>query len=355
MQRPLQSCDIFCRVIDNFGDAAVCWRLARQLADEHSLRIRLFIDVPERLAALSPDLSDLALSVHPWADSAHLGATGDVVVEAFACELPGSVITLMRQQTTPPVWINLDYLSAEAWVETAHGLPSIQPTSGLKKYFFFPGFTPKTGGVLRERDYAYRQAHFDRSAFSREFGIELLTGERLLSLFCYPSAPIKHLAAALAQSTQPIRLLIPGGEPKITSQGALTVQTLPFLPQHRYDELLWLCDANFVRGEDSFVRAQLAGKPLIWQLYKQADDVHLEKMAAFLDRYLQCAPASAESKLVIDSLWRAWNTSDEFDWNRVSNQWDELARLATIWQKQLFQQDDLASQLVRFCTDRAHL
>ena len=40
-----RSWDVFCRVVDNYGDAAVCWRLARQLADEHGARVRLWIDL----------------------------------------------------------------------------------------------------------------------------------------------------------------------------------------------------------------------------------------------------------------------------------------------------------------------
>ncbi|MBY0444112.1 MAG: elongation factor P maturation arginine rhamnosyltransferase EarP, partial [Burkholderiales bacterium] len=36
--------DIFCRVIDNYGDIGVCWRLARQLSFEHGFAVRLMVD-----------------------------------------------------------------------------------------------------------------------------------------------------------------------------------------------------------------------------------------------------------------------------------------------------------------------
>ncbi|HET9045379.1 MAG TPA: elongation factor P maturation arginine rhamnosyltransferase EarP, partial [Casimicrobiaceae bacterium] len=40
-----QRWDVFCKVVDNFGDAGVCWRLARQLVAEHDLAVTLWIDV----------------------------------------------------------------------------------------------------------------------------------------------------------------------------------------------------------------------------------------------------------------------------------------------------------------------
>ena len=48
-----------------------------------------------------------------------------------------------------------------------------------------------------------------------------------------------------------------------------------------------------VRGEDSFVRAQWAALPFVWQAYPQADAAHLTKVAAFLDRYCIGLPLSA--------------------------------------------------------------
>ena len=62
------------------------------------------------------------------------------------------------------------------------------------------------------------------------------------------------------------------------------------LTQHDFDHLLWACDLNFVRGEDSLVRALWAGQPFVWQIYPQHDDAHHAKLEAFLD-WLE-APAS---------------------------------------------------------------
>ncbi|MEO7887531.1 MAG: elongation factor P maturation arginine rhamnosyltransferase EarP, partial [Polaromonas sp.] len=48
MNRSLQW-DIFCKVIDNFGDIGVCWRLAADLASRGH-KVRLWVDDASALA-----------------------------------------------------------------------------------------------------------------------------------------------------------------------------------------------------------------------------------------------------------------------------------------------------------------
>src|SRR5947208_6585773 len=49
--------DLFCRVIDNFGDAGIAWRLARELHDEHGLAVTIWIDAPDVLLPLTGALA----------------------------------------------------------------------------------------------------------------------------------------------------------------------------------------------------------------------------------------------------------------------------------------------------------
>ena len=147
--------DIFCRVVDNYGDIGVCWRLARRLAQVPGWRPRLWVDDLRAFARIQPGLDPeqarqqcLGIDIIHWTPAPPADLTpGDVVIEAFACDPPDAFLDAMRQ--VHPVWINLEYLSAEAWIESCHGLPSQRP-DGLVKHFYFPGFTPATGGLLRE-------------------------------------------------------------------------------------------------------------------------------------------------------------------------------------------------------------
>ena len=301
--------DIFCRVIDNHGDAGVCWRLAGELARRGDT-VRLWIDDPSSLRWMAPD-GEPGVQVIHWTEPPPAVEPGDAVVEAFGCDPPRDFVARMTRAARPPAWINLEYLSAEPYVERSHGLPSPVshgPGAGLVKHFFYPGFTPRTGGLLREADLGSRQAAFDRAAWLRQWGIGA-DGGRIASLFCYEPAALPGLLRQLDAAPEPTHLLVTGGrttqavrQTGFASTQRLQLHWLPLLSQQEYDHLLWSCDLNFVRGEDSVVRGVLAGVPFVWQLYPQDDGAHQPKLEAFL-QWLQAPPALA-------NFYRSWNGLD---------------------------------------------
>lgn len=378
MTSPHNQWDIFCRVVDNFGDAGVTWRLARQLADERGARVRLWIDQPgifQRLcpsAAASPEgWTANGVEVRPWPEAEADVQPADVVIEAFACELPARYRQAMVLRARPPIWINLDYLSAEDWVGGCHGLPSLQD-NGLRKFFFFPGFTADTGGLLREAGLIERRRVFQadtasRAAFLRGLGVPL-DGSRLISLFAYENAALAGWLDALSTEGRPTRLLVPEGRvlteveawlgsPCVVGglhqRGQLSVHVLPFLAQEDYDRLLWCCDLNAVRGEDSFLRAQWAGRPLLWHIYPQADDAHWDKLEAFLARYVEDLPGDAGR--AVARFWRSWNRGEDATaaWEEVAARWEVFRLHAERWCERLAGHDDLASALVAFVARQA--
>jgi len=308
--------DIFCTVIDNHGDLGVCWRLARQLRAAGQ-RVRLWVDdasalswmAPEQAQGLTPEIE-----VWPWArasDAATLAALAPAAVwiEAFGCELPETFVAHgVATHAQPPAWINLEYLSAEAWVARMHGLPSpvlSGPAQGWVKRFVYPGFTPDTGGLLRESDLLARQAQFDRAAWRQQLAPALAEGGRLISLFCYEPAGLPQLLAQLTAQGRDQLLVTPGRALAAVQQALPALgqapqwHALPYTDQNRFDQLLWACDLNLVRGEDSLVRALWAGQPLVWHIYPQDDQAHHAKLEAFLD-WLQ-APVS------LRQFHRVWN------------------------------------------------
>lgn len=417
---------LLCQVIDNFGDAGVMWRLARQLRDEHGCQVHFFIDQPDILQKLTPesfsgtpadDFSDVTgvtgtagtsgatgatsaagmagatslpdetpqsgasrrqpqpepqspdhglaynglITVHPMENGPALVEGADVVVCGFQVRLPDRARAMLRQLSSPkrifppedvstqdeppapcrnrphtPTLIQLEYLSAEDWVEDGHTLPSLQP-DGLIEYFFNPGFTPQTGGLLRERNLLAQRDAFladpqNPLNWLHQHGVPHLPGDILISVLCYASAPLlpllhlwlaeapPHDLPALPAPLPPIpaprrlHLLIPGAQtqPWLAPLHALAavhpdrlrLTPLPFLPQPEFDPLLWSCDLNLVRGEDSWLRALWAGKPWLWQAYPQTEATHLEKLDAFLAR--------------CDS----WATSPIPQWHRAMRAWN---------------------------------
>lgn len=282
--------DIFCRVIDNHGDAGVCWRVAAELA-ARGQQVRLWMDDVSMLQWMAPQGAP-GVEVIRWTDPAPDAEPGEVVVEAFGCDPPPAFVARMAARTPAPAWLNLEYLSAEAYVERSHGLPSpvMQgPGKGLVKQFFYPGFTPRTGGLLREADLPARRAALDRTEWLAQRGVRNPDAQ-VLSLFCYEPPALPQLLQQLAAGPRPTELLVAAGRGAAAVRacapvqgGALHLHYLPLLSQREYDQLLWCCDLNFVRGEDSFVRGLLAGVPSVWQIYPQDDDAHHAKLKAFLD------------------------------------------------------------------------
>jgi uncharacterized repeat protein (TIGR03837 family) len=348
--------DIFCKVIDNHGDAGVCWRLAVQLAARGE-RVRLWIDDAAALEWMAPD-GMAGVQVLPWHEQ-RTAQCGDVVIEAFGCELEAAFQAAMAARTAAtgrqPVWINLEYLTAEPFAQRNHGLPSpvfAGPAAGLTKHFYYPGFVQNTGGLLREQYLLGRQSNFARGDWLRAQGISP-TAAQLVSLFCYEPAALGELLVQFGAAAQRTLLLVTPGraadatdaaiarierrDPLWNRDGQLTLHRLPPLSQLDYDHMLWACDVNFVRGEDSLVRALWAGKPFVWQIYPQDDDAHHTKLHAFLD-WLD--PPDA-----MRTFFCAWNgiaaplPPAEFE------PWAVCAQRA---RKRLTAQDDLVTQLMRF-------
>jgi uncharacterized repeat protein (TIGR03837 family) len=308
-----QRWDIFCTVIDNHGDLGVCWRLTRQLRDAGQ-RVRLWVDDASALAWMAPTAyQEHGIQVLPWADASQASAlqalpSADVWVEAFGCDIPEAFVAhAVATRAQQPRWINLEYLSAEDWVPRMHQLPSpimSGPAKGWSKRFFYPGFTPDTGGLLRETDLVARQQRFDRTAWRQQQAPNLAPDGLLISLFCYEPAALPQL---LAQGLgTPHHLLVTPGRPLAAVQKALAGMAehpywsaLPYTDQNGFDEMLWACDLNFVRGEDSLVRALWAGQPFIWHIYPQDDNAHHAKLEAYLE-WMQ-APES------LRQAHRVWN------------------------------------------------
>ena len=342
---------IFCRVIDNHGDVGVCWRLASQLAHTGKL-VTLYVDDASALAWMAP-VGCEGVEVLAWPDvkeSLAQYAPADVVIEAFGCDLPQTFQAAMAAWHKAPVWINLEYFSAEAVAVRNHGLPSpimSGPAKGMTKWFFYPGLDEHSGGLLRGI------SHSTTSHVSQPTSHNSLQPLRI-SVFCYEPASLPSWLAQLCTSAQTVSLQVAHGRATQAVQQAwqqcltvgvqsqqLSLSYVPALSQDGYDGLLASCDLNMVRGEDSLVRAIWAGKAFVWQIYPQDDGAHIPKLQAFLD-------ATHAPPLVVQAHW-AWNATSPTALPEISpanlQEW-------TAWAKGLQQglqaQTDLLTRLQSF-------
>lgn len=375
-----RSLALFCKVVDNYGDIGICWRFSRQLQKEHGINVTLWVDDLKSFQRICPEIATNSdeqfvdgIHIRHWRDQ--LGEfssaeIADIVIEFFACDIPPGYIAAMATCTPQPVWLNLEGLSAEEWVEGCHTLPSPHPSMPLTKHFFFPGFTEKTGGLLFEAQLERERRQFQadpqtRADFLTQFGIEKnALNTFLVSLFCYPDAPVSALFDAWKNNASPVTCLIPEGVASEATQaflgqaalagnfathGALTVRVFPFIPQSEYDKLLWSCDLNFVRGEDSFVRAQWAGKPFIWHIYPQEKNLHHIKLKAFLKRY----SASTPGLINFSEHWNAaagTNAAWTNLWSALLDDLPEIRTRTVDWQHQVMKNGDMTSNLLKFAS-----
>ncbi|HEX4232736.1 MAG TPA: elongation factor P maturation arginine rhamnosyltransferase EarP [Caldimonas sp.] len=346
---------LYCRVVDNFGDIGVAWRLAADLAGRGE-SVRLAVDDASALAWLAPD-GAAGVHVVGWHDDP--SSTPDVVVELFGGGRPARSWS-HDEGRRPPVLVNVEHLTAERYGERSHALPSPTRRAGeppSTTWFYFPGFGTASGGVLREPGLLARRSDFGGGdEWLASLGVEPRADERRVSLFCYRNDAVDALLDTLA-ATPTVLLATPGpATQQVTARlgpslvrGALRAMTLPLLSQVDFDRLLWSCHLNLVRGEDSLVRAIWAGAPFLWQPYVQEDGAHLAKLDAFVDRFLASAPAPLAD--VVRSAFARWNGDPEASLAAVSSgetiDSDWLAH-ALAWRDALAAQADLVTQLIAF-------
>ena len=129
------------------------------------------------------------------------------------------------------------------------------------------------------------------------------------------------------------------------------IQQLNFIVQTDYDCLLQAADINLIRGEDSFVQAHWAQKPMLWHIYAQDEDYHLVKLNAWLEAinaplWLQqlntlwnrlddnCAEENAKQELIQLLAKYAFDTDFSVEWSIfLKYLFDKLNQLPTLSQQ----------------------
>ena len=358
------TCWLFCTVIDNFGDIGVSWRLAQELRQRLGWQVHLWLDNLAALQAIAPDVPAAlpcvhqGIRLHAWQEARHADLDNapapDLLIETFACTLPPDVHAVI--QAHRPVWLNWEYLSAEDWAIRTHTMPSLQ-ANGCEKYFWQMGFVPESGGLLREADYVEQMDAFKQRlpentpslktaalhifAFGYagdvwpKWATALAEQEREIVLHC-AGKPLQTSLSAWGNVSGSLKTENSNDAPPTRTLGSLKIINQDFVPQARFDRALWAADVLIVRGEDSFVRAQLAGKPFFWHIYPQAEAAHLDKLAAFWHtHHRHAAPTAAD--LTHPQRRQHWHTLLDHlaDWQHS----------ARAWQQYLLSQSDAVSRL----------
>ncbi|MFZ9958678.1 MAG: elongation factor P maturation arginine rhamnosyltransferase EarP [Burkholderiaceae bacterium] len=336
---------ILCKVIDNFGDIGVCLRLALGLMDR-GCAVTLVTDRPDLAERMA---SAAAVNLVSWdtvtANPHSVSLSEDMlVIEAFQVTPPSSFL-----QACPPKLhrVCLDYLATEAWAEGLQGMPAPDPAfPAHSRIWLAPSFCTSGPGLIRgrweeidtETRTAMRQRLVVYGADWVPLGDQGATGNSdpnsgagvpaadrfdasrafLVFAFGYDDAPWHTLAEVMQQEG------LPEGFDRICFVKPLGLD----FSLREFDAVLQSCDLNFVRGEDSFVRAHYAAAgrwqvPFVWQPYRQTAGAHLDKLAAWQRRLIHAEELRWASTPQVFSLpassvdfpgdvWQCWLSLEAF-------------------------------------------
>lgn len=421
--------DILCKVVDNYGDIGFVYRLARSLSERPDPpRLRLVVDDLAAFALLDPAVDPrLARQVvHGWElfrwreDGEGLAAAGTataafrarrprILLECFACGRPDWLEAILFESGTEEACliVDIEHLTAEAYADDFHRMPSLTRSPFVKKSIFLPGFTAATGGLVVDDNFsrARLRASSDegRLGLRRELLARLgqqaraavdtgvaaraveaaeaeaaagaaplpLEGCFWVCVFSYERDYARVVADLAVFSRQdaarPVVVFAAAGRSQDCLAAAWSAAgkpfplvSLPFLPQETWDELLLACDFSIIRGEDSWARSALAGKPFLWQAYPQDKRHQLVKVAAFLERlrpnFLAEELGAAVGFSALQALYLAFNDRDR-DWPGeaglekllpVLTRYSELQPGFRAFSESLARLPDLASRLLTF-------
>ena len=337
----LKTLDIFCEIIDNYGDIGVVYRLAKEMDKIFpDSKVRVFLNRLEEFKSINSNVVDSPIQIIENIEyitfdylKENIGkfSASQVIIEAFGCKIPEEYMDIAYENSD--LLINLEYLSAEDWIEDFHLQSSPLGRGKLKKVFFMPGFTERSGGVIADSNYLDRikKVFENKDFYTKKYLSEIEDRDSKIvgTLFSYEKnfttlfEDLKKLdrdvvILAMGEKTQEsLKKIFKKNSREdfrnFIKYGKIEVRFLDFLNQEEYEELINVVDFNFVRGEDSFIRAILTGKPFMWHIYCQEDYAHMDKIEGFLDKYKKVIKDFVDDEFLIniDKFFKDYNFRKE--------------------------------------------
>lgn len=315
---------VLCKVVDNFGDIGVVWRLCCQLSNQikkenFTSKINLIVD---DLASFNKICNSVDsnksfqivenINIFNWNDeklcydefSKNDGENLSVILEVFQCGRPlwmEKILFEEKLNRTVQI-IMIDYLTAEKYAEDFHCLQSLTRSSKVQKVNFMPGFTNKTGGLIIDSEWE----HF--CDYKNNKTLLCFTYDRnwdALANACKKSNYIEKVLIAPGKGFESLKKSFYSNFIKDSN---LKIEELSFMNQNEWDKMLKNCGVLFIRGEESMSRACLSGIPFVWHAYPQSDEYQLIKVRALLERmsvHFKC-----EDFKIIEKVWILINSAE---------------------------------------------
>ena len=381
----VNSIDIFCEIIDNFGDIGVVYRISKELKKIfQNVRIRIVLNRLEEFKAINKKVKDvdyqeidglICVTEKYVKENMESFGVSDVFIEAFGCNVPEEYVKAAKENSK--LWINLEYLSGEKWIEDFHLCESLIDSKTLKKIFFMPGFSEKSGGVIIDSGFLERMKYGKENrdeVFKKYFKDFDLKDKFIGTVFSYEKN-FENLLETLKNYEKETILLLMGEKTQksfseilkknltedygnIVKYGKITMIYSDFFSQEEYEEIISASDFNFTRGEDSFVRGIILGKPFMWHIYLQEEKAHMDKIKAFTERFKESVEVSEEEKNIIESYCNLLEDYNDRDKNSLEKgkedfriffeKFEEIDRICEKYSKFLLEKCNLVKKLYKY-------
>ena len=381
----VNSIDIFCEIIDNFGDIGVVYRISKELKKIfQNVRIRIVLNRLEEFKAINKKVKDtdyqeidglICVTEKYVKENIETFGVSDVFIEAFGCNVPEEYVKAAKENSK--LWINLEYLSGEKWIEDFHLCESLIDSKTLKKIFFMPGFSEKSGGVIIDSGFLERMKYGKENrdeVFKKYFKDFDLKDKFIGTVFSYEKN-FENLLETLKNYEKETVLLLMGEKTQksfseilkknliedygnIVKYGKITMIYSDFFSQEEYEEIISASDFNFTRGEDSFVRGIILGKPFMWHIYLQEEKAHMDKIKAFTERFKESVEVSEEEKNIIESYCNLLEDYNDRDKNSLEKgkedfriffeKFEEIDRICEKYSKFLLEKCNLVKKLYKY-------
>ena len=381
----VNSIDIFCEIIDNFGDIGVVYRISKELKKIfQNVRIRIVLNRLEEFKAINKKVKDvdyqeidglICVTEKYVKENMESFGVSDVFIEAFGCNVPEEYVKAAKENSK--LWINLEYLSGEKWIEDFHLCESLIDSKTLKKIFFMPGFSEKSGGVIIDSGFLERMKYGKENrdeVFKKYFKDFDLKDKFIGTVFSYEKN-FENLLETLKNYEKETVLLLMGEKTQksfseilkknltedygnIVKYGKITMIYSDFFSQEEYEEIISASDFNFTRGEDSFVRGIILRKPFMWHIYLQEEKAHMDKIKAFTERFKESVEVSEEEKNIIESYCNLLEDYNDRDKNSLEKgkedfriffeKFEEIDRICEKYSKFLLEKCNLVKKLYKY-------
>ena len=381
----VNSIDIFCEIIDNFGDIGVVYRISKELKKIfQNVRIRIVLNRLEEFKAINKKVKDtdyqeidglICVTEKYVKENIETFGVSDVFIEAFGCNVSEEYVKQAKENSK--LWINLEYLSGEKWIEDFHLCESLIDSKTLKKIFFMPGFSEKSGGVIIDSGFLERMKYGKENrdeVFKKYFKDFDLKDKFIGTVFSYEKN-FENLLETLKNYEKETVLLLMGEKTQksfseilkknltedygnIVKYGKITMIYSDFFSQEEYEEIISASDFNFTRGEDSFVRGIILGKPFMWHIYLQEEKAHMDKIKAFTERFKESVEVSEEEKNIMESYCNLLEDYNDRDKNSLEKgkedfriffeKFEEIDRICEKYSKFLLEKCNLVKKLYKY-------